>query len=202
MKIEDLKVGKLVYTIQADDANGEILESATEEKPRVMMFGVGRIMKSFSDGLRGLEAGDSFAFTITPDEAFGWHDDEKVMDAPLSIFMEDGQIREDLLVVGNVIKLQDKEGRPFDKSAADNIKKFGVYVIIGGVITNVCSLFSNVFEVMLYDMEKVFNMNVVSKITYDYKFDFSFVVIALLIFLLAHVFRYGEALQVESDETL
>ncbi len=95
-----------------------------------------------------------------------------------------------------------KEGRPFDKSAADNIKKFGVYVIIGGVITNVCSLFSNVFEVMLYDMEKVFNMNVVSKITYDYKFDFSFVVIALLIFLLAHVFHYGEALQVESDETL
>lgn len=95
-----------------------------------------------------------------------------------------------------------KEGRPFDKSAADNIKKFGAYVIIGGVITNVCSLFSNVFEVMLYDVEKVFNMNVVSKITYDYKFDFSFVVIALLIFLLAHVFRYGEALQVESDETL
>lgn len=114
MKIEDLKVGKLVYTIQADDANGEILESATEEKPRVMMFGVGRIMKSFSDGLRSLEAGDSFAFTIAPDEAFGWHDDEKMMDVPLNVFMEDGQIREDLLVVGNVIKLQDKDGHPFD----------------------------------------------------------------------------------------
>ena len=114
MKIENLKVGKLVYTIQADNADGEILESATEEKPRVMMFGVGRIMKSFSDGLRGLEAGDSFAFTISPDQAFGWHNDEKVMDAPLGIFMEDGIIREDLLVVGNVIKLQDKDGHPFD----------------------------------------------------------------------------------------
>ena len=71
MKIDDLKVAKLVYTIQSDDPNGQILEQATPEKPRVMMFGVGRIMKSFSDALRGLEPGDSFVFTIPPEEAFG-----------------------------------------------------------------------------------------------------------------------------------
>ena len=114
MTIEDLKVGKLVYTIQADDINGEILESATEENPRVMMFGLGRVMKSFSDGLRGLEAGDAFAFTIAPDQAFGWRDEEKVMDVPVDVFMEGDRIREDLLAVGTVVKLQDGEGHPFD----------------------------------------------------------------------------------------
>lgn len=71
MKIEDLKVAKLVYTIQSDSPNGPVLEQATPEKPRVMMFGVGRIMKSFSDALRDLEPGDSFVFTIPPEEAFG-----------------------------------------------------------------------------------------------------------------------------------
>jgi len=71
MVIEDLKVATLVYTIQCDSPNGAILEQATPEKPRVMMFGVGRIMKSFSDALRGLEPGDSFVFTIPPEEAFG-----------------------------------------------------------------------------------------------------------------------------------
>ena len=76
MKIDDLKVAKLIYTIQCDTPNGQILEQATPEKPRVMMFGVGRIMKSFSDALRGLEAGASFVFTIPPEEAFGLPDPE------------------------------------------------------------------------------------------------------------------------------
>lgn len=114
MKIGDLKVGKLTYTIQADDANGEILERATEDKPRVMMFGVGRIMKSFSDGLQGLEAGDDFAFTISPDHAFGSHNDEKVMAVAIDAFMEGDRIREDLLVIGNRVKLQDSEGHTFE----------------------------------------------------------------------------------------
>lgn len=72
MIIEDLKVAKLVYTIQADDAQGEILEEATNEQPRVMMFGVGRVMKSFTDGLRGLSADEAFEFTIKPENAFGY----------------------------------------------------------------------------------------------------------------------------------
>ena len=72
MIIEDLKVAKLIYTIQADDAQGEILEEATYEQPRVMMFGVGRVMKSFTDGLRGLSANEDFEFTIKPENAFGY----------------------------------------------------------------------------------------------------------------------------------
>ena len=72
MVIDDLKVAKLAYTIQDEDAQGVVLEEATEMKPRVMMFGVGRIMKSFSDGLRGLSDGEGFEFVITPENAFGF----------------------------------------------------------------------------------------------------------------------------------
>ncbi|MGP1446986.1 MAG: FKBP-type peptidyl-prolyl cis-trans isomerase [Candidatus Limimorpha sp.] len=114
MMIDDMKVGVLSYTIQADDANGAILEQATEDKPRVMMFGMGRVMKAFSDALRGLTNGDAFAFTIVPDDAFGWPSEENITDVPKTLFMADGKLREELLVVDNVIRMQDKEGRPFE----------------------------------------------------------------------------------------
>lgn len=112
MYIDDLKVGTLTYTIQADDAQGEILESASEESPRTLMFGTGRVMKSFSDGLKGLRAGDAFAFTIPPDGAFGYHDECKITDLPIDLFMKDGVLREDLLQVGNTIFLAEKDGKP------------------------------------------------------------------------------------------
>jgi len=74
MVIDDLKVAVLTYTIQADDAENTVLETATEDRPRTMMFGVGRIMKGFSDRLRGRAAGESFDFYIPPAEAFGLPD--------------------------------------------------------------------------------------------------------------------------------
>lgn len=74
MVIEDLKVAVLAYTIKADDAENTVLETATEEHPRAMMFGMGRIMKGFSDRLRGLAAGEAFEFHIPPEEAFGLPD--------------------------------------------------------------------------------------------------------------------------------
>ncbi len=114
MKIDDLKVATLVYTIQADNANGEILEQATEEHPRVMMFGLGHVMMAFYEGLRGLEAGDDFSFTISPENAFGQPREDKIMTAPITIFMKDGVLREDLLIVGHTLRLQDGEGHPFD----------------------------------------------------------------------------------------
>ncbi len=114
MIIDDLKVGVLIYTIQADDSNGAILEQATEDKPRVMMFGMGRVMKAFSDGLRGLTNGDAFAFTIAPDNAFGWPSEENITHVPKTLFMADGKMRKELLVVDNIIRMQDKEGRPFE----------------------------------------------------------------------------------------
>jgi FKBP-type peptidyl-prolyl cis-trans isomerases 2 len=114
MKIENLKVGILAYTIQVDDANGEIVESATEEKPRALLFGMGRIMKSFSDPLRGLQAGDEFTFTITPDNAFGQHDTKNIREVPIGFFVQGGELREDLLQIGKIIKLANKEGQLFD----------------------------------------------------------------------------------------
>ncbi len=42
----------------------------------------------------------------------------------------------------------------------------------------------------------------VSAVSYDYSISLWFVVTALILFFLSHIFSYGEALQQESDETL
>lgn len=95
-----------------------------------------------------------------------------------------------------------KEGNPFEKSSSKNIKKLGVFVIIGGILINICNMVASTLEYKLCNSNGVFNMDAISSITVNYDFDIAFVFVALVIFLLAHVFSYGEALQIESDETL
>lgn len=94
-----------------------------------------------------------------------------------------------------------KNGRPFDGSSSKNIRKLGVFVIIAGVIVNIFEIVSNYMVYKLCDINNVFNTDVVS-FSLDSNFDFWFIIIACILFLLAHVFSYGEELQTESDETL
>ena len=44
--------------------------------------------------------------------------------------------------------------------------------------------------------------SVVADCSYDFDLDIGFIVAALVVFMLAYVFSYGESLQIESDETL
>lgn len=94
-----------------------------------------------------------------------------------------------------------KIGRPFDRSSSKNIKKLGVFVIIGGIVINICKFVASYMEYTLCDINKIFNMDLVS-ISLDFSFEVGFIIIACILFLLAHVFSYGEELQTESDETL
>lgn len=94
-----------------------------------------------------------------------------------------------------------KTGRPFDSFSSKNIRKLGVFVIIGGIAVNICKFIAGYMEYSLCDINKVFNTEVVS-ISPDFNFEFGFIIIACVLFLLAHVFSYGEKLQTESDETL
>jgi hypothetical protein len=57
-------------------------------------------------------------------------------------------------------------------------------------------------EVRAFDVTALFNSSVVTGYTYNGVFDTSFVASAVVLFLLSYIFRYGEGLQRESDETL
>ncbi len=95
-----------------------------------------------------------------------------------------------------------KEGRPFAEGISDKVRKLAWAVLIGGGIAEIGHMLTEVFELQAYKIESLLNMNAVSSVSYDYSFSIWFVVAALILFFLSYVFRSGEALQKEADETL
>lgn len=110
MKIEKNKVVSLVYKLQENDSDGQVVEQVQENKPFVFMFGAGHMLEKFEDNLEGLAEEESFDFKIEKDEAYGDFQENAIIDVPKNLFEVDGKLREDLLVVGQVIPMEDKEG--------------------------------------------------------------------------------------------
>jgi hypothetical protein len=95
-----------------------------------------------------------------------------------------------------------KDGHPFAEGISDKIRKLGWTVLVAGGITEVGRMLSEIFEVRAYQIGRLLNQAMVESITYKYSMNLWFVVTALILFFLSYVFRSGEALQKEADETL
>jgi hypothetical protein len=95
-----------------------------------------------------------------------------------------------------------KEGRPFDTGVSSQIRKLAWVVLVGGAVSEAASYVARYVEIRAFDVTAMFNYSVVTGYTYNGVFDTSFVASAVVLFLLSYIFRYGEGLQRESDETL
>lgn len=112
MIIEKDKVGVIAYTIRIGGPEGDILEQATNELPKTMLFGNMRFLPGFENALMGLKKGDTFNFQLKALDAFGDYHQEAKIDVPREVFMENGQERADLLVEGKEIHMMDADGTP------------------------------------------------------------------------------------------
>ena len=95
-----------------------------------------------------------------------------------------------------------KEGRPFEAGIADRIRTLGWAVLIGGGVSECGKALADVCMVKAYDLSFLSAAPHVEGVTFNYSIDLWFVWTALLVFFLSYVFRCGERLQQESDETL
>ena len=75
-----------------------------------LIFGNNSLIPGFETHMSGLQAGESFEFSLTPDESFGNYRNELLVDVPKSAFMVDGVLKEDLLYLGNDISMLDNGG--------------------------------------------------------------------------------------------
>ncbi len=114
MKVGKNKVVTLTYTLRLDDNNGDIVQQVTEERPFVHLFGVGTLLPKFEENLEGLESEGEFEFGLTPADGYGEFTEEAILELEKKIFERDGVIDEELLKIGNMITMQDQEGRPID----------------------------------------------------------------------------------------
>lgn len=98
-----------VFVVDGDSRSS--MMQFTDEKPDRFVFGVEQgMLPEFSKRLQGLKKGDSFDFTLTPDQAFGEHDDKYVMEIDKSTFYVDGEFDDKQVFVGNAIQMMTDDG--------------------------------------------------------------------------------------------
>lgn len=111
-QISQNKVVTITYDLSVTDENQEkvLVESAEADAPMVFLFGQSGLPEEFERQLDGKQAGDSFAFSLTPEQAYGDYDQQAVVDIPKNVFEIDGQLDDEMLQVGNFLPMADNQG--------------------------------------------------------------------------------------------
>lgn len=107
-----------------------------------------------------------------------------------------------LMHVIRLVLVPMKEGRPFEEGTALKISKLAWTELIAGALIEGCRVFGQIAELKGYDIGQLINPETVLSYDYMYAFHFDFVIVALILFFVALIFKYGENLQQEADETL
>lgn len=100
------------------------------------------------------------------------------------------------------ILLPMKNGQPFDTSISAKMKQLCWLTIGGGVCSQLTGFAAGILMYKAFDFSNLFLNENITHVTMNMEFDFGFVVLALIWYMLSCIFRYGEELQKQSDETL
>lgn len=95
-----------------------------------------------------------------------------------------------------------KEQRPFAETAARDLKRLGWFTIVVGAAHSIMEVVMDTVVFRLYDFSQLFLSDKITSIRLETSMDFTFLIVAAVIFLLSYIFRYGAALQQQADETL
>ena len=111
MKIEANKYVTLAYDLHVgEDDERELMETATKEAPLEFIFGTNSMLQSFENQIDGKNPGDTFTFTLAPEEAYGEYEDDRILELPKNVFLVDGEVDEEILFEGNTIPMMDSDG--------------------------------------------------------------------------------------------
>ena len=107
MKIEKNKVVEVSYVLTVD---GQVFDTATKEQPLDYIHGTKMLIPKFEAEIEGKEAGDTFAFSVTPAEGYGEYNPKRVIKLPLSSFEINGELHREFLEVGRQLPMLNQNG--------------------------------------------------------------------------------------------
>ena len=120
MKISTNKFVSVAYDLNVgEDDERELMERATPEHPLQFIFGTDSMLPAFEAKLNGLSTGDTFEFTLTPENAYGEFNEENVMELPKSMFEVEGKFDNEYVTEGNTIPMMDTNGQRFNGSVLE-----------------------------------------------------------------------------------
>ena len=102
----------LTYDLSVTDDNQQkvLVEQAEADEPMVFLFGHSGLPDEFENQLNGKNEGDSFSFSLTPEQAYGDYDEQAVVQIPKEVFEIDGKLDTEMLQAGNYLPMADNEG--------------------------------------------------------------------------------------------
>ncbi|MBP3568280.1 MAG: hypothetical protein J6K04_03850 [Lachnospiraceae bacterium] len=93
-------------------------------------------------------------------------------------------------------------GQPFGGTVSGNIKKLGIVWIVGSIVIDIIETVATNLAFYMYDIASLFLTQDIGRITVNHEFSLGNILIGVLVIMLSYVFRYGEELQQQADETL
>lgn len=97
----------LSYELKVED---HVADSANAENPLEFIFGHGQLLPLFEDNIKGLSVDDTFEFLIPCKDGYGEYDEMSIIELSKDLFVVDGVMRNDLLVVGNRVPMRGNDG--------------------------------------------------------------------------------------------
>ena len=107
MKIAQNAVVEFCYELEVD---GKVVDHTTKERPLDYIHGTMSLLPKLEAHIEGMEPGDRFEITLSPADGYGERSQDRVVELPKSAFEVNGEVREDLLVVGNTIPMMNSMG--------------------------------------------------------------------------------------------
>lgn len=93
-------------------------------------------------------------------------------------------------------------GEPFNEIVHTNLKKTGILVIVYGIISEVFSVIESTMLFKGCNIKELLVGGEVKNVMLQHQIELDFIFVAIVIFLLAYIFKYGAQLQQQVDETL
>ena len=90
MKIEKNVVVSVAYQVKLED--GVVVDQSTAEAPLDYLHGHNNLITGLEKELEGKVTGDKFSATVTPEDAYGEHNDDLVQRVPADVFQGVEQI--------------------------------------------------------------------------------------------------------------
>ena len=104
----------LYDTTLGNDGQEVLIEQTTEERPFIFISGMGVTLPAFEEQVAGLAENEEFDFELEPEQAYGQHYDERVLELDKQIFTINGQFDAQHVQVGAIIPLQNEDGNRFN----------------------------------------------------------------------------------------
>ncbi len=110
-----IKVSYALYdTSKPGDGNEVLIERTTDERPFIFISGMGVTLPAFEAQIVNMAQGEEFDFELDPEQAYGLHYDERVVDLDKNIFTINGQFDAQHVKVGAILPLQNEDGNRFN----------------------------------------------------------------------------------------